>query len=108
MLAGLAALLVARLELTGLCRNHQDTNVGLGHARDHVGHKVLVARGIQNSVTLLGRLKVRASDLDGLALCTLLLNGIHDVSIEPRATVVLLCLLLVLFHRTLVDLASQE
>ena len=50
VLPRLAAALVASLEFAFSGRYDEDADVGLRRALDHVGHKVLVARGVEDGV----------------------------------------------------------
>mmetsp|Transcript_14442 Transcript_14442/g.36185 ORF Transcript_14442/g.36185 Transcript_14442/m.36185 type:complete len:214 (+) Transcript_14442:736-1377(+) len=102
VLACLAASVKSRLELTLPRCNHENANIRLRRAGNHIRHVVLVPRCVQNRVALHGRLEVRPANLHGLALGALLLVCVHDVRHVPAFTVLFLRLSLVLFNRALV------
>mmetsp|Transcript_15384 Transcript_15384/g.53432 ORF Transcript_15384/g.53432 Transcript_15384/m.53432 type:complete len:270 (-) Transcript_15384:231-1040(-) len=107
VLASLAAALKARLELALASADDENAGVRLRRTLDHVGHVVLVAWRVQHRETLLGRLEVGTADLDGLALRSLLLVGVHDEGEEPALAVALLRLALELLDGSAVDHTRQ-
>mmetsp|Transcript_10449 Transcript_10449/g.20588 ORF Transcript_10449/g.20588 Transcript_10449/m.20588 type:complete len:414 (+) Transcript_10449:120-1361(+) len=107
VLTGLTSLDKASFELSLTCRNHKNTHICLTGTADHSRHVVLVARCVKNGQAAVLRLKVGASDLDSLTLGTLFIRLIHNVRQKPTVTVALLRLLLELFNRTLINLASK-
>ncbi len=108
VLLSLATAVETGLEFTLTSRNNENTNVSLRSAADHIGHIVLVTRGIEESVSLLGRSEVSSADFDCFTLVSLFLVRVHDISEIPRLTILLFGLFLILRDSSLVDLTSLK
>jgi len=115
MLASLA------LDLTGLVvtlldgggevtvgRHHQDSDIGLGGAGNHVLNKVTVARGIDDGVVVQIGEELLGGALDGHTTLALILLGVHVEGEGEGALAELLGLLLELLHLTLGDASELE
>mmetsp|Transcript_79519 Transcript_79519/g.224893 ORF Transcript_79519/g.224893 Transcript_79519/m.224893 type:complete len:274 (-) Transcript_79519:212-1033(-) len=107
MFSGLPSALEARLKFTFPCGDDEDADVGLGRAAYHVRNVCLVPRGIQDGPPPVLRLEVGTPDLHSLALCLLLLVGVHDVGKEPTLAILILGLLHVLLNRSLIDAPAE-
>jgi len=103
VLARLPALLEARLELALARGDDEERDVRLRRAGNHRRHVRLVAWRIEDRVPPRVRLKVRAADLDRLALGPLQGRRVERPGEVPALPAGLLRLTLVLLHRALVD-----
>jgi len=108
VLARLPALLEARLELAFTRGDDEQRDVRLGGAGYHRGDVRLVARCIEDRISPRVRLKVRAADLDRLALGTLQWRRVERPGEVPGLPAGFLRLTLVLLHRALVHHPRQE
>lgn len=78
MLTRLPALLETSLELTLAGRDDEYGDVGLGSTGNHGGDERLVTGRIKDGVPPRGRFEVGTTNLDCLALCTLLRSGVKS------------------------------
>jgi hypothetical protein len=108
VLAGLPALLEARLELA-LARGYDEQrDVRLCSAGDHRWDERLVSRRVEDGVSPRRGLKVSAADFDRLALGALLWRRVERPGEVPGLSAGFLRLALVFLHRALVDRPAQK
>jgi len=103
VLAGLASLGPASLELTSTRGNHQDGAVSLRGAGNHVLDEVTVARGIDDGEVVLLGLELPQGDIDGDTTLALGLELVQHPGVLERALADVVGLLLELLNGTLVD-----
>ena len=103
VLAGLALLGVAGLELALSGRDHENRGVGLRRAGDHVLDEVTVSGGIDDGDDGLGGLELPESDVDGDATLALGLELVKNPRVLERGLAHLSRLLLELLDGALVD-----
>uniref|UniRef100_A0A1B6HC17 Eukaryotic peptide chain release factor GTP-binding subunit n=1 Tax=Homalodisca liturata TaxID=320908 RepID=A0A1B6HC17_9HEMI len=82
MLPRLATSVETRLKLTFPCRYHKNSQISLCGSTDHVWHKTLMSRSIQNSEMFLICLKVSSSYFNCLPLLSLFLVGVKGKTVE--------------------------
>merc|ERR1719502_1909351 len=106
-----ACLVVATLdrrdEVT-VRRDHDESDVRLGRARNHVLDEVAVARGINDGVVPLRREELLRRARDGHATLALLLLAVHEERERERRLAETLRLLLQLLQLTLRETAQVE
>merc|ERR1712032_1219724 len=115
VLAGLAlddTLLVVALgdgsdEVT-ISRDHDDGNIGLRGTGDHVLDEILVARGINDGVVVLGGVELLGLARNGHTTLTLLLLGVHVEGEGERRLAEASGFLSQLLHLTLGDTTEIE
>ena len=108
VLAGLAVLGDASLELTLAGSNHEDCDVGLGGASDHVLDEITVAWGVDDGHDELLGLELPEGDVDGYTTLALVLELVQDPCVLEGAFPELVRTLLVLVKSTLVDTTALE
>ena len=108
MLSSLSVFFKTSFKLSLSCRNNKAGDIGKCSTHDHVGHVVLVAWSIKNSVLLLLGVELSTTDFNSLTLGFLVITDIHYVSEPPRVTTLLLGLLLVLLNSSLVYHSVKE
>jgi len=115
VLAGLA------LDLTGLVVtlldgggevtvswDHEDTDISLGGAGNHVLDEITVTWGVNDGVVVVVGEELLGGTLDGHTTLTLVLLGVHVESESERALAETLGLFLELGHGTLLDTSELE
>mmetsp|Transcript_27418 Transcript_27418/g.69188 ORF Transcript_27418/g.69188 Transcript_27418/m.69188 type:complete len:572 (+) Transcript_27418:433-2148(+) len=95
------------LKLSLADRDDEHRHVGLRRPPDHVGHKVLVARRVEDRVVLGLGLKGAPPALLRLPLVPLLVRRVHAPRELPALPVLGLCLPFILLHRPLIHLPRQ-
>merc|ERR1711865_578717 len=103
VLAGLAVLRDASLELTSAGGDDEDGAVGLRGTGDHVLNEVTVTRGVDDGDHVLGGLELPESDVDRDTTLALSLQLVEDPRVLERTLAELGSLLLELLNGTLVD-----
>ena len=81
VLAGLAVLGDAGLELASAGGDDEDAAIGLRGARDHVLDEIPVARGVDDGDVVLGGLELPESDINGDTTFTLGLQLVQNPSV---------------------------
>ena len=79
----------ARLKLSRLSRNNQNSNIGLTCSHDHVRHKVFMPRSIKESKSPDSIRKVQLCVFDGNTFQSLSWVNIRNASQFPRLHVIL-------------------
>ena len=106
VLAGLAVLGDAGLELSLGGGDHEDGAVGLGGAGDHVLDEVAMTRGVDDGEVVLGGLELPERDVDGDAALALGLELVEDPGVLEGALAHVVGLLLELLDDALVNAAA--